>query len=619
MSMISLHHRLCQFVFLVALSGLASANFYNDYTIDGNNISATLSTNVLPQKEDPGTCECDLTSNSCDAYCCCDYDCSSLRSQWKKNNLCRDEAEEVALPLNDCVSDSNIKNYNRERGEYSYAGPLTRLFCIFFNNHPPSNKFFKTKTSVTNDEVNDLDSSDVTFGTKLFTIDETPTNNYYSIGDPLFAIYQDQGNARHFRLPKPGFSGACDFNSPALYLTNEDVTCMGELTFSSASCTGADFNPQYYFKGRMSLVLNPQSTSSIVDVTSSAYYTVDTNGKYTKATTAAPASTFTSTTQCGNILKEAIYTFKYTNRSDGFLVPSSVDVILVLYESLTTTTAGSTVSVPMRFRTFFELDNSVSQKTYRSGNSGYLGNEPLLVGTTSSSSLGIDSNPDGYRVEVSATTCETSSNQADKLTTTAENTLNFNQNLTTGCYVEALGTTAAEFQTLCNNAARGSLNIFSQLTNLNRVGKYGNANVNYPSDWITVIEQDLDYATSTYDATAQTCNLLTEVSVQFLTAKRGSPENQHAYIISARKKGIRRTVNYDDFVAQNRKIDLKVSYQYTRITEKEASLGSRKHKVAYEWPSDILWPFGEFDSAYSSTLTATILTACVAIGLEFFG
>jgi len=128
------------------------------------------------------------------------------------------------LPLNDCLSSSNIRTYNQKRGESSYAGPLTKLFCIYYNNHPPSNKFYNEKLIVTNNEINDLDISDVTFGTKLFTIEAQPANNYYSIGDPLFALYTSQTLARNFRLPKPTFSGSCDFNSPALYLINEDVT-----------------------------------------------------------------------------------------------------------------------------------------------------------------------------------------------------------------------------------------------------------------------------------------------------------------------------------------------------------------------------------------------------------
>jgi hypothetical protein len=85
------------------------------------------------------------------------------------------------------------------------------------------------KDSVSNDEANDIDTEEVTFGTKLFATSAVETNNYYSIGDPLYAQYQDSTDntvttsQRYFRLPKPNTSGICDFNKPALFLENEDV------------------------------------------------------------------------------------------------------------------------------------------------------------------------------------------------------------------------------------------------------------------------------------------------------------------------------------------------------------------------------------------------------------
>lgn len=174
-----------------------------------------------------------------------------------------------------------------------------------------------------------------------------------------------------------------------------------------------------------------------------------------------------------------------------------------------------------------------------------------------------------------------------------------------------------DFETLCNLTTRGNLDIFNKLTNFQRVGRYGNANVNYPSDWLTVIEQDLDYATSVYNSTAQTCTLLTEVSVEFLTSKRGAPENQHAYVVSVRKRGITRTISFDDYISGNQRIDLRVNYEYTRVTEREASLSSKKIKVAYKWPSDILWPFGEFDSAFKNSLSTIIATGVLLLVAEF--
>lgn len=85
------------------------------------------------------------------------------------------------------------------------------------------NTFYDTKTSVTTDEVSTADNNDVTFATKMFTSKQTASNNYYSINDPLYGLYtvNSQTSVMYFPLPKPNFSGICNFNKPALYLENE--------------------------------------------------------------------------------------------------------------------------------------------------------------------------------------------------------------------------------------------------------------------------------------------------------------------------------------------------------------------------------------------------------------
>ena len=65
---------------------------------------------------------------------------------------------------------------------------------------------------MSNDEVTDLSSSEVTFGTKLFTTESPASNDYYSIDDPIDALFTDPTNASvtsvlYFRLPKHNFSG----------------------------------------------------------------------------------------------------------------------------------------------------------------------------------------------------------------------------------------------------------------------------------------------------------------------------------------------------------------------------------------------------------------------------
>mmetsp|Transcript_17986 Transcript_17986/g.15909 ORF Transcript_17986/g.15909 Transcript_17986/m.15909 type:complete len:179 (-) Transcript_17986:654-1190(-) len=178
---------------------------------------------------------------------------------------------------------------------------------------------------------------------------------------------------------------------------------MGELTVNTAGCIAPEFNPTYYYGDILSLITNPQSSTSTLNVTSTQYYTVTTaTGAYASTTGQAPASVL-GTGACTNVIKEAIYTFKYTAREDGFLTPNSVDVILVLYDSITGT-ADQTVSVPMKFKTFFELSTATEEIYYRSGNSGYLDLEPVLVGSVDAGTNSTLVNKDGFMSPISSST-----------------------------------------------------------------------------------------------------------------------------------------------------------------------------------------------------------------------
>ena len=56
--------------------------------IDLSLIDTTKVTNdISVQNSALGGCTCDVTFNSCDAYCCCDTDCSKeVRDYWNQNS-----------------------------------------------------------------------------------------------------------------------------------------------------------------------------------------------------------------------------------------------------------------------------------------------------------------------------------------------------------------------------------------------------------------------------------------------------------------------------------------------------------------------------------------------------
>ena len=453
--------------------------FQKQYTALSSNISTTLTSNNLPTHEDPGKWVWDLTSNSWDAYCCWDWDCtSSIKSSWSSSGLWYNEATQLALPLHNCLSNVDIKSYNTNSGGYSYAGPLTRLLWIYFNSYPNSNTFYDTKTTVSTDEINTIDTNSVTFGTKMFTSIQTASHDYYTIGDPLYGLFTDsssQTSKMYFPMPKPNLSGICNYNKPALFMDMETSKWIGELLMTQASWEGVNFNPKYYYSSFLKLITNPQSTSTTVDVTATGtHYLIAADGTYSATTTLS--STYTSGTPAtwANHVKEVYYTFKYTSRSDGFLIPSAVNAQFVLK----TTSYSKATQISQKFMTIFELANQSGEVYYRSGNPGYIDSDNLLVGTVNTNG-GISSPKDGFLMPISTSTCITATAAANTYTTNADNTLRFNQNMTVNCYLQATDNTVATFQTLCNSPSLSTYAIFNSLTQITRIGKFGNANVNY--------------------------------------------------------------------------------------------------------------------------------------------
>lgn len=181
-----------------------------------------------------------------------------------------------------------------------------------------------------------------------------------------------------------------------------------------------------------------------MDVTATATnYLIGTDGKYAATTTLSSTFTTGSPSTCANHVKEVYYTFKYSARTDGFLIPSSVNAQFILQ----TTSYSKIAKVSMKFMSLFELADQTGEVYYRSGNPGYLDLQNLLVGTVNANG-GIDSPKDGLMMPISTSTCIKTTDAASAVTTNVDNTVRFNQNMTVSCYLQATANTADAFKTL---------------------------------------------------------------------------------------------------------------------------------------------------------------------------
>ena len=79
-----------------------------------------VSTDVTVKDTALGACICDITSNSCDAYCCCDTDCNpKVLEFWNQNynTYCaKNFIASTYRPQELCVSNKHLYSYNKRMG-----------------------------------------------------------------------------------------------------------------------------------------------------------------------------------------------------------------------------------------------------------------------------------------------------------------------------------------------------------------------------------------------------------------------------------------------------------------------------------------------------------------------
>lgn len=82
---------------------------------------------------DLNICACDVTLNTCDKYCCCDSDCGSAISEsWGEQCIYQSAKEQVSWVS--CSHGSQV--FNSTYLSNVRDTPLTRLFCIHYDNQP---------------------------------------------------------------------------------------------------------------------------------------------------------------------------------------------------------------------------------------------------------------------------------------------------------------------------------------------------------------------------------------------------------------------------------------------------------------------------------------------------
>lgn len=139
------------------------------------------------------------------------------------------------------MSGVETRQYNIEKGEYSYSGPITQLFCVVHDFYPEANTFYLEDDQVADQEATDILFMAQDFGTKMFTTQSNAVKGYYGIGNGIKAVSNVNSNqiSINFPFPQPSSIGICDFSKPAMFLRDKTSSCSTLLDLSvESNCEG---------------------------------------------------------------------------------------------------------------------------------------------------------------------------------------------------------------------------------------------------------------------------------------------------------------------------------------------------------------------------------------------
>ncbi|EDV27408.1 uncharacterized protein TRIADDRAFT_53074 [Trichoplax adhaerens] len=545
-----------------------------------------------------GACNCDLTRDNCDVNCCCDPDCSAIdRATF---TTCT-----VATPTNDgsrsCVATGVIFISNTP----TYRTIIDNgLFCVYIDNNAARNYYEIPRQVQDNVTFNALASKyRRTFTPQAASV--ATTTSYYRVGDRLKVIYNDSV-VGILSLPKPLFSDICDDNNPALFYVNDVSECNRHIKDFNRECSSFSFlSAGSYFQNIRVAKLpsalntsggvvfsNPDDLININVSTSILCIDVSTGFSSPCPYTFAPSPTYhSSNNTCSNVLKELSYDI-VTNGTRGIV---SLSVTL----TLTSLNAANINSTYFRQKFSVSYTNNGNANTFRrSGNPGYVVNQPLLAGklgtnTANNQVILLGSSSNGLFTVISPTASGSCVRKQINRTP-----IRFGINMRSGC---ALRVELNNLTSDCQLIREQIINTLIGAEAPTYVATYGNSAVENISDWVAILRQNVPQTSlNTLTGSSGICpNVVMGIHIQILWAYTGSLANPQAKII-----GI--STSYDDpqslayqcvgvscqsssGITQHFEITTTVSF--IDVSEKPGSQLRSPPRLEVKMPYDFFYPF----------------------------
>lgn len=509
---------------------------------------------LLKNSQSSTSCSCDITSNSCDPYCCCDSSCiSDYINTWDTKCL-----EGTIFPVSDRCSTSSSHTLEAGwRGMKVATDVINRALCIAFDNSPSVYNNFDSITTGTTDRDYNTTSSKMTQSLSV------ATSGSLTAGSFLYAqMGTDDMNL--WTLPTPDPYGKCWYSSPVRFMESlEKNTCSYSLS-STNDCS--QLSVSVFTTGlKISTNNDLDDTASINNV---LYIKRDSNGKETVSSSELTSSVSGNT--CQNVVVSANYTL-ITNTAQTSVSKANIQLTVMDLD------LADEVDVPITTQVRY-LTNT-EEIVYKSGNPGYqIG---MLLNTAYKvSETNYVYYENGFQIPGVSNTgaCQDGTFSKGPF-------LRFGQDLVVTCYKEM---DYSELQDYCT----GSINIdmFFNGDILAYIGKYGNITYSYEDDWVLIEDSSDD---STMDIISEICTL-TNTLVYYITyASIGNARNPQYKIIYVERNFEPSTVwvfRMQDKTSKQ-KFFFTLSINFIEYTKDISNYFPPAPNPLPVMPDDILYPF----------------------------
>lgn len=318
--------------------GSAHAMLNRLYKIDASKVNKDAVTTPLIDNTAFGTCNCDRTLNSCDAYCCCDQDCSTAILDFWRSNYDQYCARSYAggreyKPFQQCIDAKHVFNYKKrmgmevsqQNGQLCVEMDTGSMFSAYAEYIPEINQTYIDNLNVKYDVAKILHSTQSRRASSSSTI-------AFQKGDPI-SVNRDK-QVQNFPLPMPSSDGSCNSFSGATFLKNTQGTCQQKVTNMQSQCSTV-LSPQYftknfqYFKGGLVGSVN----SNLAQINIGKVYVDDGAGGLTQSSL-QDSTLDEANCGCLNALKEIRYSVYYSQNDGAQYSISSITADIVMYQQV---------------------------------------------------------------------------------------------------------------------------------------------------------------------------------------------------------------------------------------------------------------------------------------------